>query len=193
MEYRLNKSALLEHLSQWDAFLKRKVHFIACGGTAMTLLGVKASTRDIDFMVPHVNEYEYLIKTIQDLGYQSKSGWGWSREGDLYVFDLFRGKHIHTTELSEDPLKKDRHTFVKELAHIYLGILNDYDLIVSKLFRGAQVDFEDCLALFEAHQETIHFEKLKDHFHELLSYHSVREDRVRQHWDTFERRAKGMR
>jgi len=37
MEYRLNKDSLLENLSGWNSFLKRKVHLVACGGTAMTL------------------------------------------------------------------------------------------------------------------------------------------------------------
>jgi hypothetical protein len=38
MEYRLNKSRLLEILREWNRFLQRKVHLIACGGTAMTLM-----------------------------------------------------------------------------------------------------------------------------------------------------------
>jgi hypothetical protein len=50
MEYRLDRDALLDVLGQWNTFLKRKVHLIACGGTALTLLGVKESTKDIDFM-----------------------------------------------------------------------------------------------------------------------------------------------
>jgi hypothetical protein len=49
MEYRIDKQGLLDRISAWDTFLKRKVHLIACGGTALTLLGVKPSTKDIDF------------------------------------------------------------------------------------------------------------------------------------------------
>lgn len=65
MEYRLNAKALLSVLSQWDNFLKRKVHLIACGGTAMTLLGIKESTRDVDLMVPEPSEYAYLINQLK--------------------------------------------------------------------------------------------------------------------------------
>jgi len=61
MEYRIDKEGLLDTLSGWDGFLKRKIHLVACGGTAMTLLGVKASTKDIDLIVPNINEHEYLI------------------------------------------------------------------------------------------------------------------------------------
>lgn len=186
MEYRLNKENLLKHLLQWNAFLKRKVHLIACGGTAMTLLGVKASTRDIDLMVPDIKEYAYLLKVLQDLGYKPKSGWGWGRDDEPFIFDLFRGRCIHTTELMDDPLKKANHTPVKEFTRVYLGVLNDYDLIVSKLFRGSSVDFDDCLELVEAHAKEINLQKLKNHFFELLSFHPVGESRVRGHWDSFE-------
>jgi hypothetical protein len=48
MEYRIDKESLLNIISAWDSFLKRGVHLIACGGTALTLLGIKASTKDED-------------------------------------------------------------------------------------------------------------------------------------------------
>jgi hypothetical protein len=41
MEYRLNKEKLLEELAVWNGLLKRRVRLIACGGTALTLLGIK--------------------------------------------------------------------------------------------------------------------------------------------------------
>jgi len=52
MEYRLDKDRLLDIMGEWNRFLKRKVHLIACGGTAMTLIGVKPSTKDVDFIAP---------------------------------------------------------------------------------------------------------------------------------------------
>ncbi|MFA5337465.1 MAG: hypothetical protein WC330_03930 [Candidatus Omnitrophota bacterium] len=102
IEYRIDKQDLLDRLSAWDGFLKRKVYLIACGGTAMTILGIKALTKDIDLMVPNIDEYEYIIKTLQQIGYKSVSGWGWSR-GDQFIFDIFRGNAVHTTNLLESP------------------------------------------------------------------------------------------
>lgn len=93
MNYRINKQGLLDRISAWDSFLKRKVHLIACGGTALTLLGVKASTKDIDLIVPDLTEYKYLINNLEQLGYKSASGWGWTRR-DGFIFDLFRGKIV---------------------------------------------------------------------------------------------------
>ncbi len=58
MEYRLDKKVLLEVLAQWNNFIKRKIHLIACGGTALTLLGVKASTKDVDYFMDLLRQEE---------------------------------------------------------------------------------------------------------------------------------------
>ena len=64
MEYRIDKQGLLDKISAWDTFFKRTVHLIACGGTALTLLGVKPSTKDIDLIVPNLDEYEYIVNIL---------------------------------------------------------------------------------------------------------------------------------
>jgi len=139
MEYRLDKNALLETLGQWNAFLKRRVHLVACGGTALTLMGVKPSTKDCDFMVPVRREHAYLTRTLKNLGYKPVTGSGWMKRGESFIFDLFSGRRIHTTELLDDPLQTGHHKVFKEFSHLYVGILNEYDLIASKLFRGTDV------------------------------------------------------
>ena len=184
MEYRLDKEGLLNILSLWNQFLKRKVHLIACGGTALTLQDIKSSTKDADFIIPKEGEYKYLIKTIQDLGYKIRTGSGWQKPEEPYIFDLYLGKRIHTTELLESPLDKENHILIKELQHLYLGALNHYDLIISKLFRGAAVDFEDCLALAKAKGKEIDFNKLEARFKETASY-DISEDKILKHWDSF--------
>lgn len=181
--YRVDKHSLLERIRIWNDFLKRRVHLIACGGTAMTLLGVKESTKDIDLMVPKANEYTYLIKTLQQLGYKSASGWGWSRE-DGFIFDLFRGNAVHTTELVESPLVDENHTLIKEFSHIYLGVLNYYDIIISKLFRGTEIDNEDCLVLVKNKRKEIDLIRLEERLRKTASY-DVSEDKVIQNWEYF--------
>lgn len=183
MEYRIDKQGLLDRLRAWDNFLKRKVHLIACGGTALTLLGVKASTKDIDLMVPALDEYDYLIGILKQLGYKSASGWGWAR-GDGFIFDLFRGKTIHTTELLDSPLNKENHTFLKEFENIYLGVLNYYDIIISKLFRGTTLDIDDCLGLVNRRNKEIDFKYLEKRFKETASF-DVSEDRVNKNFEHF--------
>ena len=142
----------------------------------MTLLGIKPSTKDIDLLVPEEREYKYLVKTIQQLGYKSASGSGWNREGG-FIFDLFQGNRVHTTELLASPLEEGNNIMIKEFSYLYLGALNFYDLIISKLFRGTKVDFEDCAALYKARKKEIDTEILERRFYETSSY-DISEKRV---------------
>jgi hypothetical protein len=178
MEYRLNKKQLLETMEEWNRFLKRKVRLIACGGTAMTLLEVKPSTKDVDFMVPNANEYAYLIKNLKALGYKPETKSGWRRPGEIFQFDIFSGNCIHTTELLVSPLEEGRHMLLKEYSRLYIGILNEYDLISSKLMRGTRVDYEDCVSLTEARRSTLCIDSLVAHFNEMISF-DVSEERLR--------------
>lgn len=184
MEYRLGKQELFDILMHWNGFLKRKVHLVACGGTALTLLDIKESTKDVDFMVPNESEHRYLTSTLKDLGYQKITGSGWAKAGDVFIFDLFCGKYIHTTELLQSPLKEGNNHLLKEYSRIHLGVLNEYDLIASKLFRGTSVDFDDCLLLAKVRKNEIDFDRLNEHSKELAGY-DVSEDKIVQNIDMF--------
>lgn len=181
---RIGKEELLEVLGGWNRFLGRRVHMIACGGTAMTLLGVKESTKDVDLMIPDAKEHKYLTKKLEELGYRRVTGSGWQREGEIFRFDLFRGNTIHTTTLLESPLQEGRNTMLAEYSYLYIGILNDYDLIVSKLMRGTKVDYDDCLALVEAHIEEIDIDRLIKHFNETIAY-DISQDRLKVNIEYF--------
>ena len=183
MEYRIDKQRLLDIISAWAGFLKRKVHLIACGGTALTLLGIKASTKDIDLIVPKITEYDYLINTLKQLGYKSASGWGWAR-GDGFIFDLFRGKVVHTTELLESPLNKRNHILIKEFSRIYLGALSYYDIIITKLFRATTVDIDDCLSLVKSKIAEIDLKRLESRFRKTAAY-DVSEEKVNKNLEHF--------
>ncbi len=189
MEYRLNKDDLLKTLSGWNGFLKKKVHLIACGGTALTLQGVKASTKDVDFIVPEPSEYKYLVGVLEQLGYKQVTCAGWKRDGEIYIFDLFKGKRVHTTELLESPLRPEGHFLIKEYSSLYIGVLNPYDLIVSKLFRCSSIDVEDCLMLVRLRREEISIQLLEEHFKEMASY-DIAEERMMSNWEHFKRMLK---
>lgn len=167
--YRVNREELLNRLRIWDGFLGRKVHLIACGGTALTLLGIKDSTKDIDFMVPKEGEYTHLMRRLKQMGYKFVSGAGLSA-GDGFVFDIFKGNKVHTTELLESPLEEGNNIQIVEFERIYLGVLNYYDLIITKLFRGTSVDFDDCLMLVNTKRNEIELKKLEKRFQETASF-----------------------
>ncbi len=189
MELRLTKQHLLDTIALWNRFLKRKVRLIACGGTALTLLDIKSSTKDVDFLVPVESEYRYLIGVLKDLGYISVIGNGWGKTGEPYIFDLYPGKRVHTTELLDSPIEKGRHILLKKYQHVEIGILNFYDLIISKLFRASAVDFEDTLMLYRTKNNEIDFKKLETRFKETASY-DIAQDRMLKHWDSFKKKLK---
>jgi len=168
-EYRIDTENLLNTLSMWNSYLQKKVHLIACGGTALTLMIIKDSTKDIDLIVPEEGEYEYLVKKLIDLGYKQVTQYGLQKD-DGFIFDLYPGNNVYTTGLLESPLKERNNLKYKEFSSIYLGILNIYDLIISKIFRYSSTDIEDCKALFEAKLKEIDIDKLKKRFFETSSY-----------------------
>lgn len=184
MEYRLGKEQLFEVMEEWNRRLRRRVHLIACGGTAMTLLDVKASTKDVDFMVPVLKEYAYLTRNLEQMGYRMVTQSGWQRQGEIFQFDLFQGTNIHTTGLLASPLEEGRHYLLRKYSHLYLGILNYYDLICSKLMRGTRVDFDDCLMLAEAKTSEIDVDALVAHFREMILY-DISEVRLRPNIEHF--------
>jgi len=183
MDYRIDKKGLFDRLGAWNRFLKRSVHLVACGGTALTLLNIKPSTKDIDLIIPNVDEYRYLIDTLGQLGYKSASGSGWARD-DGFIFDIFAGKRVHTTELLDSPLDEGKNTLIKEFSRIYLGVLNHYDILISKLFRGASVDMEDCRLLVKSKIYEIDIKKFIGRFQETASY-DISEEKVNKNLDHF--------
>ena len=175
--YRQGKSELINTLEKWDKLIpgRAKIHLIACGGTALTLLGFKESTKDVDFIVPVEKEYDSLVQFLKDAGYKQESGSGWMYPGEKAIYDLYKGKQVFTTELLSSPLDKGGNKKILELNKIYLGVLNSIDWIITKMFRGNSVDMEDCLAL--AQHEAIDLEKLESRFKETAKY-DVSEERV---------------
>lgn len=106
------------------------------------------------------------------------------RRGDGFVFEFFKGKTVHTTELLESPLNNKNHILIKELSHIYLGVLNYYDLIISKLFRGDSVDIEDCLALIKIKKKDIDLKLLERRFRQTASF-DISEEKVNKNLEHF--------
>ena len=144
----LTKQGLWDILEEWDPFLPRQVRVVACGGTALTLQYLKESTKDVDFLVPDEGEYKTLLSTLKKLNYRQKTGSGWARDGG-FTFDLFPGKKVFTTELLDSPLDPGRFIPIRTFKRLMVGALNDHDLIVSKMFRGTDVDIDDCLMLIK--------------------------------------------
>ena len=62
--------------------------------------------------------------------------------------------------------------------------INYCDIIISKLFRGAQIDIDDCLSLIRSKKKEINLKQLKRRFQETASF-DVSEDKVNKNLGYF--------
>ncbi len=177
MEYRFNADALMQTLNAWDEVLpgRGRIHLVACGGTALTLLGYKEATKDVDFLVPLEKDFKRLTQFLKEAGYKQITGYGWKRPDESIIFDLYPGKTVYQTELLTSPLTREGNRKIREWNKIYLGALNTVDLIISKMFRGDEVDIQDSLILFK--NEKVDLKKLEKRYRETAKYY-FGEDKV---------------
>ena len=170
MEYRINKDELTRTLQAWDELLpgRGKIRLVACGGTALTLMGHKESTKDVDFLVPEPDEYERLAGFLAKAGYQKETEYGWRHAGETILFDLYLGKRVYVTELLTSPLDRGGSRKWKTWKKIEVSILNPADLIISKMFRGTEVDIQDSLLLLS--KENMSLKKLQTRYRETAQY-----------------------
>jgi hypothetical protein len=163
LKYGFDRIKLFDVLEAWDGFLKKKVNLIACGGTALTLLNLKPSTKDVDFLVPEETEFRYLTATLESTGYSliEPNSYSWTRGDGTFLFELFPGNRVFTTQLTEPVLKEGNYIPIPvKTKNIAVGILNFYDLIISKIFRGLSVDEDDCIILLKAKGGEINYPRL---------------------------------
>ena len=149
-KYRITGKELIQTIDNWDQLMNFKVKLIGCGGTALTLLEIKESTKDIDFIVPDIKEYERLIKFLRSIGYEEKGGGLVHQDDPLFLYQFAVGNNVFGTDLLDPALDPGRNIPIKEGRHIYLGVLNFQDLIITKMSRGMAVDVADCVAPFAA-------------------------------------------
>lgn len=167
-KYRITGRELIQTIDNWEHLINFKVNLIGCGGTALTLLEIKDSTKDIDIIVPVGKEYERLMKFLRSLGYEEKGG-GLAHPDDPYfLYQFWVGNRVFTTDLLDSPLDPGKNIPIKKWRHIYLGALNLQDLIITKMFRGMQVDVDDCVAAFATSE--IDSEELLKRYAEAAKY-----------------------
>ncbi len=141
-----NAESLFELLQSISKFIDIKIRMYALGGTALTLLNIKKSTLDVDINIATKKEYDYTLKTFDDIGFKRIGTMRWiSQEG--LAFDIFHGSNIMGTDLLSDCLNKSK--FIRSFGNIELYTLHLLDIIISKLARGDTRDFEDIKSILE--------------------------------------------
>ena len=129
----ISKPDLTEYLDRIDKQLKQKITIVAVGGTAMTLHGLKESTKDVDFCVQTKEDWAAVHSAAKKV----KSG---------FRLDLFSEGHIYILQLPEDYVSKSRLLKVR-FKHLEVRLLSPIDIILTKASRLNERDVEDIRAL----------------------------------------------
>ena len=141
----IGTKGLMDFLLEFNRYLPRKMKIFALGGTALTLLGKKASTRDIDFCFITENERKAFTKTLQTIGY--KLDIPNKLVGHGIAIDVYSDGYIFCVQLPPDYMENANK--IKEMSKIDLYVLAPIDLIITKAARFNDRDREDLAVLFE--------------------------------------------
>ena len=128
MKDNIPKEPLVALIKEIDSKLTRKIDLYAVGGTAMTLLDLKASTQDIDFNLKP-EDYAEFIKAKDKVVHG-------------YRVDVYQNGAIFTQQLPEDYVNKSIPIKIK-FEKINLYSIHPLDIVVTKIGRLNERDFED--------------------------------------------------
>lgn len=131
----IGKDELMKYLEEIDKNIEREVTLIAVGGTAMTMLGLKETTKDVDFCTLTRKE-QRIVKAAGE------------KVKDEIRMDLFSEGYIFSVQLQDDYAKMAKQSDFK-FEKLTLKILHPVDIIVSKTDRLSERDVEDIKALIK--------------------------------------------
>lgn len=139
----LDKTKLLDFLEVLDGNLPKKIRLIAVGGTALTLLDVKASTIDIDFTIPD-GDFEEFEKALTSTPHG-------------FRIDRWKDGVVFAVNLPDDYLKNSI-PIAFDANNIELRTISPVDIIVTKIARlneRDQQDIEMCISKFDVKKDEI--------------------------------------
>jgi hypothetical protein len=133
---KIDKSRLLDFLELVDQEMPRRITLVAVGGTAMTLIGAKPSTLDIDFTGPgeDVALFDGVQKTIPH----------------GMKIDAWADGQVFSQCLPPDYLTKSKR--IEQFKYIELRALDPLDIVVTKIGRLDERDIQDiteCIRRFK--------------------------------------------
>ncbi len=126
---RVSKKELLDFLGLFDQELDRDILLIAVGGTAMTLLGIKASTKDIDFNIPSDDDFKEFNRINDKIKPGVKID-SWS--SNMIFSEILPKDYVKLTTEHKTSFKK-----------IDVRVLSPMDIVCSKISRLNDPDAED--------------------------------------------------
>lgn len=145
------------------ADLNEPVKLFAIGGTAMVLKGIKAATKDIDFLTDEKYEKINRLFTLAGLKEESPQKICNIWRLDKIRIDIFYDSFIMGIKFPDDWEKLSEK--VKEVGKVELYILNWYDLIITKISRSEERDIQDILDIIKT--QKLNFNFLKERYYSL--------------------------
>jgi len=126
----ITKDNLLDWLRKIDKKVKQKITLVAVGGTALTLVGLKSSTIDVDFCIDSKNA-EIFKRIIMN---------------EKFKIDLFLDGFIFSEQLPDDYIERSN-KMATNMINIDLRTLSLPDIIITKAARYNERDEEDIAAI----------------------------------------------
>ncbi len=123
----LDRSQLMEFLKELEKELERDITLVAAGGTAMTLLDLKATTKDIDFTAPKEDAQEFREKE--------------KLVSHGLTIQCYEDGLVFSQILPWDYLAKS--IPIERVGRIELRALDPVDIVVTKIGRLNSRDMED--------------------------------------------------
>ena len=161
----IGKNQLISWIRKLDRKMKRKITLVAVGGTAMTLLGLKPSTRDVDFCISsdYKEEFEKAIdKTFR--------------------VDLFFDGYIFSEQLPSDYIEKSKE--ILRLKNITLNTLSPADIVITKSARFNARDEEDISAIAKYVKKS----ELIERFEQVVGTYAGKEEDYRMNFEVVVKR-----
>ena len=156
----IDRNKLVKWLKSIDKKLHSKITLIAVGGTAMTLLGLKSSTRDVDFCIKS-DEKKDFEKALDK----------------KFKVDIFTDGYIFSEQLPTDYSEKSKE--IVRMKNISLKTLNPIDIIITKAARFNARDEED----IEVLSKHVDKDELVKRFNEVLKSYSGKEEDYKYHFN----------
>ncbi len=160
----ITRNDLLGWLRKVDKKLRSRITLVTVGGTAMTLLGLKSSTIDVDFCVEGKN-----LNTFRELTKDSK-----------FKVDLFQDGFIFSEQLPEDYIQISNRVETG-MTNIDLRTLSLLDIIITKIARYNERDEEDITSILK--KRTVNKEELIKRFNQIKETYAGRKEDFEYHFN----------
>jgi len=152
----IGKKTILKIVDQIDSSLKnhvKKINIYCVGGTALTMIGKKYSSTDIDFIVPH-EDLATITSITAEIEYKEKIA--------IDVTDAL-GLWGNNMGYALPPDYKERSRKISSCENLNLFVLCELDLLVTKAIAGRQKDHDDIRRLVKKIKKQDVIERFKQY------------------------------